>query len=100
MISIRRKKKSSTQIRWDKIIKDHTWLTISAIGEKPCSSEEITLEFMKFELTFGGGFFFFPKERDPSYIASKKMVENDIEFLLKEDFIFQENNQDISYQRC
>ncbi len=92
MVPFRRKQQSNDEIRWDKVIEGHTWLTISSIGEKSCTYDDLVMEFMKFELSFGGGMFIFDKESDPSYLVTQKMVEKDIEFLLNNDFIIQENN--------
>ena len=83
----------SNQRRWDREIKDHTWLTISAIGDSPCTIEDLVNEFLKFELSFGGGLYFMEKERDPAYIKRAEVVKKDIDYLLNGDFIIQEGDK-------
>ena len=91
MFKERKPKDDVNEIRWDKMVKDHQWLTIRALNEKSLALEELVEEFMKFEISFGGPSFLFDSEDNPSYQLMKLTVIEDLDFFQKNEMVIKKD---------
>lgn len=87
-----KKSERKEQRRIHKIIKDHAWMTIYLINQKPVTIEEISEEFIKVELHFKGTIFPISTEKDQRAIKRRKLVEQDLKLLSDERFIEKREN--------